>query len=331
MRNADTDVAVRTAFVLTGGGSLGAVQVGMMTALHEHGIDPAVLVGRSVGAVNAAYLAGPGTTGQRLSSLAALWAGMRRKDVFVTDPRRWVRAAVGGAPSTFSSAPLRLLLATHLGYDAFEDTRLELAVTATDLVTGAGLFLDTGSVVDAVAASAAVPGLMPPVRRGERALVDGAVGQAGALAYADARGVDAIYLMPAGYPCAGPPPTSALAVALTALNLLLHRQLVHEVRAYAGRARLHVAPPLCPLAISPADFGHADSLMQRARLSTHHWLGHQSDHPTDDHPSDERMLALHGRHHANDATLANRHPRPDEVPLVSHVGTAQPDSRIADT
>jgi NTE family protein len=201
----------------------------------------------------------------------------------------------------FSSVPLRLLLATHLGYDAFEDARLDLAVTATDLVTGAGLLLDSGSVVDAVVASAAVPGLMPPVRRGDRTLVDGAVGHADALGHADAHGVDAIYLLPAGYPCAGSQATSALAVALTALNVLLHRQLVHEVGAYAGRARLHIAPPLCPLAVSPADFAQGDSLIERARVSTDAWLSHPPGHATDDH-QDGGVLALHGRHLRHDAT-----------------------------
>jgi NTE family protein len=314
MSTTGTDAPGRTAFVLTGGGSLGAIQVGMMMALHEHGIDPHLLVGTSVGAVNAAYLAGPGTTGERLASLAALWATMRRQDVFIADPRRWLRAAVGGAPSMFSPRPLRLLLETHLGYDAFEDARLELAVTATDLITGAGLFLGSGSVVDSVAASAAVPGLMPPVRREERILVDGAVGRADALAYADAVGVDDIYLLPAGYPCAGPRATSALAVALTALNLLLHRQLVQEVRAYAGHARLHVAPPLCPLAISPADFAHAESLMRRARVSTHEWLSHRSDHPTDDHRDDAEALAFHGRHLEDEASRPIGHRQPHGAP-----------------
>lgn len=91
-------------------------------------------------------------------------------------------------------------------------------------------------------------------------------------AYADARGVDEIYLLAVGYPCAGPPPTSALGVGLTALNLLLHRQLADEVRAYAGRARLHVVPPRCPLTTSPADFAQAESLMERARRATGDWL-----------------------------------------------------------
>jgi NTE family protein len=291
-----------TAFVLTGGGSLGAVQVGMMAALHERGIDRDLLVGTSVGAVNAAYVAGPGTTGQRLAALADLWAGMRRRDVFVADPGRWLRAAVGGSASFFSAAPLRLLLKNHLGYHAFEEARLRLYVTATDLVTGAALLLDSGPVVAAVTASAAVPGLLPPVRLGERTLVDGAVGHAGTLAHADAQGVADIYLLPAGYPCAGPPPVSALGAALTALSLLLHPQLIEEVRAYTGWARLHVLPPLCPLAASPADFSHADSLRLRAHATTREWLDHPSRHPV----HQDGALALHARHRDDHPAPASR-------------------------
>ncbi|HET8987599.1 MAG TPA: patatin-like phospholipase family protein, partial [Humibacillus sp.] len=106
-----------TAFVLTGGGSLGAVQVGMLTALHEHGIEPDLLVGTSVGAVNAAYLAGPGTTFERLRTLTRLWRALRRQDVFALEPRRWFSAARGGAPSLFSGRPLQELLTRELGYD----------------------------------------------------------------------------------------------------------------------------------------------------------------------------------------------------------------------
>jgi NTE family protein len=284
----------RIAFVMTGGGSLGAVQVGMATALLQRGIEPDVLVGTSVGAVNAAYLAGPGTTGDRLASLAALWSGMHRRDLFSLQPRRWVRATLGTAPSMFSGDPLRLLLERHLSYHAFEDARLPLHVTATDVITGAGVILSSGPVLDAVRASAAVPGLLPPVDIGGRTLVDGAIGHPGALAHADDCDVDEIYLLPAGYPCAGTPPRTALSTLLTAVSVLLHRQLVDEVRAYNGHARLHVVPPLCPLAISPADFTHVDSLMHRARAETDGWLSHRSD---DDPPgTDDGVLAFHGPH-----------------------------------
>lgn len=297
MSTSSTAGAPRTAFVLTGGGSLGAVQVGMMTALHDHGVDPDVLVGTSVGAVNAAYLAGPGTTEGRLAALADLWRQMRRKDVFALDPRRWVDAALGGVPSVFSSHPLRTLLATQLGYERFDDARLELAVTATDIVTGSAMFLRNGSVVDAVTASATVPGLLPPVWWDGHTMVDGAVGNPGVLEWADGYNIDHLYLLPAGYPCAAPAPTTALGAALTSLNLLLHRQLIGQVQAYAGTARLHVAPPLCPLAVPAADFGHADALMRRARASTRRWLEQTSDAttvPSASGPAD--VLAFHGPH-----------------------------------
>lgn len=285
----------RVAFVMTGGGSLGAVQVGMATALLQHGIEPDVLVGTSVGAVNAAYLAGPGTTGERLASLAALWSGMRRRDLFSLQPQRWVQATLGTAPSMFSGDPLRLLLARHLSYHAFEDARLPLHITATDVVTGTGVILSSGPVLDAVRASAAVPGLLPPVHLGGRTLVDGAIGHPGALAHADGCGVEEIYLLPAGYPCAGGPPRTALATALTAVSVLLHRQLVDEVRAYNGHARLHVVPPLCPLAISPADFTHVDSLLHRARVATDAWLRHRTDQAPPP-ATDDGVLAFHGPH-----------------------------------
>ena len=79
-----------TAFVLSGGGSLGAVQVGMLQALSERDVHPDLLIGTSVGAINAAYVAGHGTGTQALDDLAAIWRGLRRKDVFPVNPLRHV-------------------------------------------------------------------------------------------------------------------------------------------------------------------------------------------------------------------------------------------------
>lgn len=281
-----------TAFVLTGGGSLGAVQVGMLTALHQAGIEPDLLVGTSVGAVNAAYLAGTVAGGrvrvaERLEALTTLWSGLRRQDVFALDPLRWWAAARGVQPSMFSGAGLEQLLERQLGYERLEDARIPVEVTATDLVTGVGSVLDTGPSVSAVRASAAVPGVLPPVVRDGRTLVDGAIGDLDVLGHASGRGVTDIYLLPAGYPCAGPPPRTALGIALGSLSLLLHRQLIGRVRGYAGEARLHVVPPLCPLSVSPADFGQASALVRRAHQSTWDWL------EADGAPGDASMLALH--------------------------------------
>jgi NTE family protein len=295
-----------TAFVLTGGGSLGAVQVGMLTALHEHGITPDLLVGTSVGAVNAAYLGGPGPHEERLRTLALLWHRMRRQDVFAVDLRRWFGAARGTRTSLFSGEGLDLVLRRNLGYGNLEDARVTVEVTASDLVTGRGLVLTTGPVVSAVRASAAVPGVLPAVSRDGRTLVDGAIGELDVLDHVSTHRVSDIYLLPSGYPCAGSRPTSALGAALTALSLLLHRQLMAQVNGYSGPATLHVVPPLCPLAVSPADFTHTSALVARARESTARWLASRHDDGVD-------VLALHTHTHTRthrDLEGPDAHDRP---------------------
>ncbi|HKY77430.1 MAG TPA: patatin-like phospholipase family protein, partial [Acidimicrobiia bacterium] len=104
-----------TAFVLSGGGSLGAVQVGMLQALQERGVRPDLLIGTSAGAINAAYLAGRGMSEDSLADLARLWRGLRRQDVFPVDPIRHVLALRGTQTSLCSNENLRGLLAAHLG------------------------------------------------------------------------------------------------------------------------------------------------------------------------------------------------------------------------
>lgn len=86
-----------TAFVLSGGGSLGAVQVGMLQALTARGINPDLLIGTSAGVVNAAYVAGHGADTASLDDLARIWSGLRRRDVFPLLPARLGAAAFGRA------------------------------------------------------------------------------------------------------------------------------------------------------------------------------------------------------------------------------------------
>src|ERR1700740_2571225 len=71
----------KTAFVFAGGGSLGAIQVGMLRTLMSHGVRPDFVVGSSVGAINAGYfVAAPNAAG--VAALARIWSGLRRQDVF---------------------------------------------------------------------------------------------------------------------------------------------------------------------------------------------------------------------------------------------------------
>jgi len=291
-----------TAFVLSGGGSLGAVQVGMLTALAERDVKPDLLIGTSAGAVNAAYLAGHGMSDESLAELAATWRGLRRHDVFPFDPLRHALAIAGARPSLCSDAGLRRLIEAHLPYRNLEDASIQLHIVTTDLLSGEEVLLSTGDAASAVLASAAIPGVLPPVKREGRVLVDGGVADNCALSQAVALGADEIYVLPAGVSCAlERPPSTALATAVQSLTLLIEQRLVIDIATFRGAARLNVLPPLCPLSVSSSDFGRAADLIERARIATSAWL--DSGGPS--LPAPERFLSLH------------RHPA-EPIPISRH-------------
>ena len=161
------------AFVLSGGGSLGAIQVGMLQALFDAGIKPDMLIGTSVGAVNAAWVGGwPNSEG--VARLAEIWKGLRRDDVF---PLGWTAAAglLGRSNHLISNAGLRSVLERHIPYERLEQAQVPVHVVASELRNGRASVLSSGPAVPALLASCAIPGVFPPVTIGKRDLVDGGV------------------------------------------------------------------------------------------------------------------------------------------------------------
>jgi len=279
-----------TAFVLSGGGSLGAVQVGMLQALTARNEMPDMLVGTSAGAVNAGYLGGHGTSQDSLSALADIWASLRRRDIFPLDPSRHLLALTGARESLFSSDGLRKLIGMHLPYRNLEDAAIGVHVVATNVLSGDEVLLSAGDAISAILASTSIPGLLPAVRREGMTLVDGALADNAAISQAIGLGADRIFVLPAGVACAlSEPPASPYAAALQALSFLTQQRLIRDVSDLADKAELHVIPPLCPLRISSADFGHARELIDRARIATGEWL----DAGHDRLPRPERFLSLH--------------------------------------
>jgi NTE family protein len=129
----------------------------MLQALAARHIEPDLLIGTSAGALNAAFVAGHGTDPAALDTLAALWSGLRRRDVFPLRPRRLSAAAIGRAPSLCSPQPLRELIAEHLPFVELEQSTIPVHLVATDAATGIEVLLSAGDALDAVLASAAVP------------------------------------------------------------------------------------------------------------------------------------------------------------------------------
>ena len=261
-----------TAFVLSGGGNLGAVQVGMLQALADRGVVPDLLVGTSVGAISAAFLAA-GPSPARVDALAEIWSRTKRRDIFPTSPLSAMRAMSGRANSLVDPRPMRRLVEQALPYGRIEESPWPLAIIATEVTTGAEVVLRHGDVVDAVMASVAIPAVFPPVELDGHVLMDGGVVNNTAISVAGDLGADVVYVLPTGYACALPhPPTSALGMALHAVSLAIQRRLVADVGVWQDRCTLRVVPPLCPVSVWPTDFGHTVELIERARTSTRNWL-----------------------------------------------------------
>ena len=269
-----------TAFVLSGGASLGAVQVGMLQALAAAGVwPPDLLVGTSVGALNAAFVAGHPSVDD-LDELASIWRAMRRRDVFPARPLGGFVGFAGRSDHLVSPDGLRLLLETYLTFAALEEASIPLHVVATEVTSGREVVLSRGPALPALLASTAIPGVFPPQVIDGRSLFDGGVANNTPISSAVTLGADTVYVLPGSYACvlAAPPPT-ALGMIVQAINLMVHARLAQDVERYEPLCELLVVPPLCPLSISPVDFRHSASLIARSFESTTAWLAQGSPEP----------------------------------------------------
>ena len=254
----------KTAFVLSGGASLGAIQVGMIRALYERGVTPDLIVGTSVGALNGAFIASRPPIAGTAEELAEVWRDLGRGQVFPLNPLTGFLGFFGARNHLISQDGVRNLIEGHIEFTQLEEAPIPLHVIATDLLSGRELRLSHGDALEAILASAAIPGVFAPVDWGGRKLIDGGVSNNAPIADAIELGAERIYVLPTGSACDLPdPPRGAVAMLLHAMSLLVMRRLLVEVEALRDRAELIVLPPPCPHAITPIDFSHADELIRR--------------------------------------------------------------------
>jgi NTE family protein len=264
------DTTGKTAFVFAGGGSFGAIQVGMLRGLVAYGLRPDFVIGSSVGAINCAYFAGDPTPAG-VARLEKIWAGLTRRDVFPMSLGSITRFF--GASSLVDSQGLRQLITRHLPYKDLENAAIPVHITATELMTGASVQLSSGSAVEAILASCAIPAVFPPILINDNYLVDGAIASNTPVMAAVDLGATTLVVLPTGYACAlAAPPASMIATALHALNMLIAHQLVRDLEKLASKVNVTTVPPLCPLSISPYDFSRASELIERAAENTRQWL-----------------------------------------------------------
>lgn len=259
----------RTAFVLAGGGSLGAVQAGMLVELIAAGVRPDLIVGVSAGAINGAFLAYEPSAAMA-EVIANLWRSVTTRTALGLTWRSMF-SFFGGHLA--DSRGLRAILERFLPYKDFEAARVPLHIVAAEEQTGAEVVLNQGSVIDAVLASTAIPGVFSPVSIAGRQLVDGVVATGTPIATAARLGATRLIVLPCGFTCVGKAvPHHALGRAMHAITLLGARQLRQDFEHYAERVTLRLVPPLCPLDHSSYDYSHGAPLISAARESTRDWL-----------------------------------------------------------
>src|SRR4051794_29330367 len=247
------------AFVLSGGASLGAIQAGMLRALYERGIAPDLIVGTSAGALNGAFIAERPQTVETARELGEVWRGLKRGHVFPAHPITGALGFLGARNHLVPDSGLRRLIGRHTVAERLEHTIVPLHAIATDVLSGEDVRLSEGPLVDAVMASAAIPGVLPSVDWHGRALIDGGVANNAPISHALELGASEIYVLPTGTPCElNEAPRGALAMLVYATGLLVGRRLSHDIATLDGTVRVTVLPPPCPLSVQPTDFSHAD-------------------------------------------------------------------------
>jgi NTE family protein len=281
--------SAKTAFVFAGGGSFGAIQVGMMHSLARNGIGADMVVGSSVGALNGAFYAGDPTLGG-VEHLADIWRGLQRRDVF---PMTWktLLGFLWRRDFLISHDGIRRLIDDHIPYRNLEEARLPVHIVTTDIITGDSVVFSEGSAAEAIVASTAIPGAFSPVPYRDHFLADGALSSNTPVRIAVKNGARRLIILPTGHACANDaPPVGAVANALHALTLLIARQLVNELENLGPEVQYYVVPPLCPLVGSPYDFSRTAEHIERARLATDDWLAkgglEQSEIPHELRPHD---------------------------------------------
>jgi NTE family protein len=270
---------------MAGGASLGAIEAGMLEALYERGIRADVFVGTSAGALNAGFAAARPQSVATAHELQSAWRSTTRAEVFPFSPLTALRALLGRSDHLISDRGLRGIVSRRLGgLERLEDAPAKLGLVVTDLLDGDEHLLDSGPALPALLASAAIPGIYPPVEIDGRLYVDGGVADNTPISQALALGADTVYVLPTGVSMRlARPPAGALAMAVHSFNLLLHARLRYDIEAFRDRVTLVVLPPPAPLTVLPSDFSRAAELIRLGLEDAREALAeaHPAGGPTD--------------------------------------------------
>ena len=221
--------AAKTAFVLAGGGSRGAVQIGMLGELVNRGIRADRVFGASVGAINGAAYAG-NPTKEGIQKMASIWTALTGTDIFPRGALDGPWAFLQKRAAVHSNSGLRAIIEAGIDFENLQDSIIPIEVVTTSLTDGRERWIAHGNALDAILASSAIPSIFPPVVIDGDVLVDGGVVNNVPISRAIAAGCTRLYVLLCG-PLHYHPrqPRRPAEAALTAFFVAIHARFVREL------------------------------------------------------------------------------------------------------
>lgn len=215
----------------------------MLRALLERGIMPDLVIGTSVGALNGALVAQDPSL-RAVERIGTLWRGSElAREIYADSPLRTVRRAVSSGTHVADPAPIRRMLEAELGQATFADLKVPFQVCASSIERSAEHWFTDGPVVDAVLASAAVPGLLPPARVGDEHFLDGGIVNSIPLGRAAELGATRIFVLQVGRldrPLAVP--SKPWEVARVSFEIARRHRFVRELAELPEGVEAHLLP-----------------------------------------------------------------------------------------
>jgi NTE family protein len=257
-----------TAIVLGGGGNLGATQVGMLRALIERGIKPDMLIGCSVGALNAAGLAADPTLAG-VERLEQVWRELDGEAIVAPGRLSALWLLTRKYRSLQQNEGLRKLIQASLPFRTFEEAQVPLHVVATSLRTGGERWFHKGPVVEPILASAALPAVFPPVEIDGEMLIDGAVVNNVPISKAVELGASRIYVLHVGnFERPRRAPKRPIDALLQSFSIARNFRFQHEATAPVPGVDMFVLPGIDPGTVKYNDFGRSPELIDKANRAT---------------------------------------------------------------
>lgn len=287
------------AAVLSGGGNHGAVQVGMLRSLVEHEIEPELVLGASIGAINGvAFAQDPTLPG--IARLEELWRGLDEAEIM---PSGWLPNAVALArrgEAIQSNDALRGLLEGMLRFETFEELPLRFQCVATDVRGVREAWFSSGSMVDPILASAALPAVLPAVEIDGVRYLDGAIVNDVPISRAVELGARTIYVLHCGtIDRPRPEPKRPLDVAVQAYWVARHHRFKRDLETLPDGVEAIVLPTGVTQTLRFNDFTHSAEMIRRSYEATDRFL----DGVVDDHgplPADDRPTGAASGEHGDD-------------------------------